>query len=680
MGLFTPDGPADPHNAPLEESPRRRVHALKVFSSHLEVKPVSGTRLIDISYSNPDPKLTAQIVNTLANSLIDYNFQIRHDATERTAEWLAGQMTDLRKQSEDLQAKVAQLQRESGVFSLGEVDKSGNEQVYSGVLDKLQQATTAYSQAQANRIGKAAIYQVAQTGDPEAISQLGGSSIFASSTGLDGSLTLIQNMRMQEATVRAQIGELSAKFGPTYPKLAEMNSHLDALVDSIHAELARVTERAKNDYDVAQRVEANARKIYTEQKHQADLVNDKTIDYMIARQEADQSRDLYEGLFKELKQSGVLAGFRANNIFLVDPARVPARPKLTMLLYMLAALGGGLLLGCGAAVVKDGMDTRIQNPLTLEAELGQAPLSILPYHKTARQLLPGKKSPQTLAPDAHASPLNAKILQLEPRDQGEQSRFWNLGRSGGQKLCMPALDEPRSAYVEALRALRTSLLLSKARTPPRVILVTSSMPGEGKSMLGANFATILADQRKKVLLVDADLRHPSLHSAFNVESQTGLSSLLAWKGIEQTGEDFERAALSVSRPVSGVPQLYIVPAGPIPEYPAELLCSDLMCQAINVWRGQFDYVVIDSSPVLPVTDSVILSGMVDFTLLTARYEVVEQQALLRAYSILRSQAAHNNIGIVLNAVRKMAGAYYPAYGYTDSKFDTNMRGVTHETA
>jgi len=227
---------------------------------------------------------------------------------------------------------------------------------------------------------------------------------------------------------------------------------------------------------------------------------------------------------------------------------------------------------------------------------------------------------------------------------------------------MPALDEPRSAYVEALRALRTSLLLSRTRKPPKVVLITSSIPGEGKSMLGANFATILADQNKKVLLVDADLRHPSLQAAINTENRPGLSYLLAWKVVEETRIDFVKAALSVILPVSGVSQLFVVQAGRTPENPAELLASDLMCQAINIWRSHFDCIVIDGSPVLPVTDSVILSGMADFTLLIARYKVVEQQALLRAYGILQSQAGHNNVGIVLNAMQNMAGAYYPAYG------------------
>ena len=696
MGIFAPAGPLDPSHATLENSPQRRAHVLQVFRSNLDVKAIPGTRLVEISYLNPDPELAAQIVNHLASGLVDYNFEIRHEATARTAEWLAGQMSDLRQQSEDLQAKVAQLQRESGVFSLGETDASGREQVYSSVLDKLQQSTTALSQAQANRIGRAAIYQMVKTGDPEAISQLSGSSIFASSSGLDTSLSLIQNMRMEEANLRGQVGEMSAKFGSAYPKLSEMQSHLDALSDSIHEAVNRVAERAKNDYEVAQQVEDNAHKIYTEQKREADLVNDKTIEYMIARQEADESRNLYESLFKQLKQAGVLAGFRADNITLVDPGRVPARPaKPRTLLYMAAALAGGLFLGAGAALVMDGVDPQIHDLAALESELGQGLLSVLPYHKTAPSRFALTGRPRTLGARAQGSCINETVLHGSPAEQKDQNNSRNHSRSSDWKLRMPSLNEPHSVFVESLRALRTSLLHSKSRTPPKVILVTSSVPGEGKSMLSANFAAILADQHKRVLLVDADLRHPNLHHTLNISSETGLSWLLGFAaaedsasspggrwpasgGVEQVGQTFEAAARSVVVPVPDVPQLYFVPSGSIVDHPAELLSSGLMSQAIRFWRSDFDYIVIDGSPILPVTDAVILSGMVDFTLLTARFQVVEQQALLRAHGILQSQVGNNNIGIVLNAVRKTAGAYYPSYGYASSRVNTNIRGVGRE--
>lgn len=562
LGLFTIDGPPDPHKATLEESPRRRVKALKVFSKRLKVQPVSGTRLIEISYLNPDPKLAAQIVNHLANSLVDYNFKIKHDATSHTAEWLAGQMSDLRKQSEDLQAKVAQLQHESGVFSLGETDATGREEVYSGVLDKLQQSTTALTQAQANRIGKTAIYQVAQSGNPEAISQLSGNSVFASSSGLDASLSLIQSMRMQEATLRGEVGELSAKFGPEYPKLAEMQSHLNALDDSIHAEVKRISDRAKNDYDVATQVEDEARKAYMKQKHQADLVNDKTIEYIIARKEADESRNLYESLFRQLKQSGVLAGFRASNISLVDPARIPARPaRPNPLLYLAAATAGGLFFGVAAALIKDGIDTRVQDLVAFEYELGLVPLGIIPYYKMTRSRFAGIRNPRSLANGARSQTMNQSNPRIVQKEEENQRTSRIRAQSGDGNLSRLALEEPHSAFVEALRALRTSLLFSKVRIPPKVILFTSSISGEGKSTLSANLAIILADQQKRVLLVDADLRHPGLHNSLNVSSDTGLSWLLEGKSVEQTGQSFETAALSVAVPAEGVPQLYVVPSG-----------------------------------------------------------------------------------------------------------------------
>jgi succinoglycan biosynthesis transport protein ExoP len=660
MDRLSRDGSPDPH-AILEDSPRRRSHVLEVFSSNLKVEPVSGTRLIAISYLNPDPRLAAQIVNHLADSLVDYNFQIRHDATSHTAQWLAGQMSDLRKQSEDLQAKVVELQHESGVFSLGETDAAGREQTYSTVLDKLQQSTSALSQAEANRIAKEAIYQVAQTGDPEAISQLSGSTF--SSVGVDTSLSLIQSMRMQEATLRGQIAEMAAKFGPAYSKLSEMRSQLDVLDGSVHAEVDRIAERAKNDYEVSQHVEDNARRIYMEQKRQADFMNDKTTEYMIARKEAEESQNLYETLFRKLKESGVLAGFQASNISLVDPARVPAKPaRPKKLLLMAIALAGGLFFGVAVALIKDGLDGRVHNLVALQSELGQVPLGVLPYY-TRGSRLAGTAMPRILERGAQDLQLNGiPLLTATPANES-QSKSRKNGTPRNRKLYLPAVEEPHSAFVESLRALRTSVLLSRERTPPQVILITSSMPEEGKTMLSANFAAVLADQHKKVLLVDADLRNPSLHHALGVSSQTGLSELLAWTGTEQSDQTFEAAACAVVVPVAAVPRLYIVPSGSIPERPAELLSSDRMSQAIRVWRGLFDYIIIDASPILPVTDAVVLSGVVDFTLLTARYQVVEQQALLHAYSVLRLRVDSNNVGIVLNAVPKWAGGYYPAYGY-----------------
>ena len=177
----------------------------------------------------------------------------------------------MRKQSEDLQAKVVDLQRDSGVFAFGQTDTQGHDQVFTPALDRLQQATTQLEQAQSARIMKGALYQVVKDGDPELISGLAGNGMLSgASAGVTGSLTLLQNLRSEEAQTQAKLNELSAKFGPGYPKLAELQSSLDSTQKSIRAEAARVAARVQNDYMVAQQIEDKDRAVFLDEKSQAE--------------------------------------------------------------------------------------------------------------------------------------------------------------------------------------------------------------------------------------------------------------------------------------------------------------------------------------------------------------------------------------------------------------------------
>ena len=650
LGILSPGGPSDKQLGPANQtdlglSPRQRIQLLAVFGKNLTVKPVSGTRLIDISFLSSNPRLAAEVVNHLVQGLSDYNFETRHDATARTASYLTGQLADLRKQSEDMQEQLARAQRDSGVVSLGGVDSMGREQVYSTVLDKLQQATSAYTQAQSNRIAKDAVYQAAQTGDPEAVSSLSGSAAL-STAGADSTLGLIQGMRMQQATLKAQLAEASAKFGSAYPKLGEMQQQLDTLNSSIETEVSRLAERAKNDADVARGVEASARKVYTDVKSEADALNDKTIAYSILRQEADQSRTLYETLFKQLKQAGVLADFKVSNISIVDPARVPARPaKPNVPLYLAAALAGGLFLGSCAALLRDALDNKIRGLSELESQIGEVPLGVLPYHEVKGQR--GNRAPLALprTPQSEGLSLESGLPSLVVNEHSQ----------------VLSLTDPWSAYVEGIRALRTSILLSRGGSPPQCILVTSSVAGEGKSMLSINLATLLAQQGKSVLLVDGDLRRPMLHRKLGLPNEEGLSSFLS--GTSKIEDPTE-----VGITAQEIPNLTILTAGHTPPFPAELLGSAKMRESLAVWREHFDFIVIDAAPILPVTDSVVLSTMVDFTLLIARHDTTERQSLDRSYRMLQTQLERGKIGIVLNAVRRDSSTYYQYYGYKDSVY------------
>lgn len=636
-GLLATAGPSDPANAALEGSPRRRTHALLVFSKNLKVKIVPGTRLIDVAYTNPDPKLAAEVVNHLISSLEDFSFQTRYTATSQASVWLSGQLSDLRKESEDLQAKVAQLQKDSGVFTLGEGgDAVGKSQagtgIYSSVLDRLQQATASLTQAESNRILKRAIYEAAKSGNPELISGLAGNSGSPGlSAGLASSLTLIQNLRLQQASLQGQLDELSAKFGPAYPKLEEVRSNIAALDKAIHDESVRIQGRANNDYVVAQQVENGARAIFSQEKQDADRLNDKAIEYMIVRQEAEQSRGLYETLLGHLKEAGVLEGLRSSNVSVVDPARVPSKPaKPNVPLDLALSLGGGLFLGCCTALIVDIRDNKIHDIKELEAEVGQEAIAVLPLFHPGRRKLPVKTGG------------NNTLTAIErPR--------------------ILALDEPHSSYVEALRGLRTALLLSRGGAPPQTVLITSSIAAEGKTTLSINLAILLAQSGKKVLLIDADLRRPMLFKILRVNAERGLSSLLAGDIGGTPSNSFTQ--------LNAVPELHILCAGPIPPYPSELLGSNQMRVLLDQWRREFDFILFDSPPILPVTDSVILGDLVDAKLLVSRFGATQRQSVERSYSLLRGvHDPDNKVSIVVNAVERNDESYYAYYGYSESVY------------
>jgi len=617
LGLFSQAGPPDAKGASLEDSPHRRMRVLKTFHRRLTVKPVAGTRLIDVEFLSPDPQLAAKVVNHLLQGLIEKGFQARYDATMQASSWLGSQLDDMRNKTHELQARVVKLQQEAGVFALGDVNQDGKDAVYNPTVEKLQMATQAEAQAQSNRILKGAINEVAKSGNAELLSGLAGTTLSggSASSGTGTSFSLIQSLRVQEATLQGQLQELSAKFGPAYPKLAELRGNLNAVQESIRAEVARVAERAHNDYVVAEQTEQKTRQDFNTEKSEAEALNNKTIEYQMVRQEADETRSVYDEIAKHLKESGLLAGLRSTNISVVDwgkPSDKPAKPVI--LLYLAGSIVLGLVFGAAAALLRDVTDTSIQDLRQISRELGPAPLCALPFQKEKPALTGG------------------------------------VGWAARSPL--PALDSPRSLVVESLRSLRTSLMLSRSGAPPRSVLVTSPLAGEGKSFLSWNLAIVFAQQGKRVLLCDANLRHPWLHRNLEVNPDVGLSTVLA--GLST---DYGAAAII---PVQEVPGLFLLPAGPLPPYPAELLGSLQMATLVNMWEVQYDLVILDAPPVLQFTDSVVLSSMVNSVLLMAMHQKTPLPALEKSYRMLDDvqSSSGRKINIVINGVKEQ-----PEEGY-----------------
>jgi len=349
-----------------------------------------------------------------------------------------------------------------------------------------------------------------------------------------------------------------------------------------------------------------------QQKREANRLNERAIQYTLLKRDLDTNQQLYDGLLQRLKEAGISAALKSSNIRIVDSARPPVLPSQpdvprNLLLGLAAGLIAGVVLAFGAEV----MDSTIRTPEQVQMVSALPSLGIVPM---------------SISLSSQAQGRNGKGIVLRP---GKRERVEMIAHS-----------HPKSEIAESYRALRTSILLSSLGAPPQVILVTSALPQEGKTTTAVNCGIVLAQQGSRVLLVDADLRRPAVHHSLGIRSNGGgLSTLLA-------GQHSAEEVLVRSNQLSN---LYVLPAGPPPPQPAELLSSALMKQWISTWRKHFDHVVIDTPPCLSVTDAVALSVVADSVVLVIRSGVTRKEALRRARELLARVNA-KVAGVVVNAV------------------------------
>ena len=356
-----------------------QMQALASFRKALTVKPVSGTKLVQISFAHKDPQVAAAVVNEIANQLTQFSEERMSASTNESAQVLTKQLEGLRSQSEGLQKQVAAMQSQTGLYEQSTGDGRNDGQAYSAILSQFQRAAATLSDATQNRILKDSIYSVAKTGDPGKISSLAGNSMGGSSSGLANSLSTIESLRVSQSQMQTQLDQLRVKFGPDYPKVAELQAGIASSEKSIQAETQRIKDRAQTDATIADQTWKSAQDNYNQLKAQADALNSKTVDYRITLQEADESRTLYTDLMKRLKEAGVIQGLHSTNVTLVDKAivpRLPARPIVP--LYMAAALALGIFLGIFAVTAVELLDDRIYDYVPVE-DLGLKIVGIVPH-------------------------------------------------------------------------------------------------------------------------------------------------------------------------------------------------------------------------------------------------------------------------------------------------------------
>jgi succinoglycan biosynthesis transport protein ExoP len=593
-----------PANADLEKiDDLRRAKLLKAFHNALNVQLVPKTQIIEVRFRNRDPRLAANIVNAISNAYIERSFKTKYEATMKASDWLAKQLDDLKDKTESLQTNLTDYQKKAGIL--------GTDENHNVIMSKLDELNRQQSLAQADRIVKEARYRTALTADPELISNLVPESTLAI-------------LHRQDAEITAQYTQLSAKFGPAYPKVQQTQKQLEQVRASIDHEVKNITKRMETEYQAALKSEQMLTAAFDKQKQEAYRMNNDAVKYAIMMRDVQSSRDLYEGLLKKLKEAGITAGLKSSYVNIVDPASTPvdpAEPRVPLNI----ALGflGGLLGGIAMAFVVENVDNSIRTPDDVEVQCAMPSLGIIPT------IEPASKNGHKQLPAGALVPFALPV----------------------------ALSQPKSPISEAYRALRTSLLLASAGAPPKVLVITSASPGEGKTTTSCNAAIVLAQSGRKVLLVDADMRRPTSHMRFGIPNGNGLSACLAGTVTTETA----------AQKVDVLPNLFLLPAGQIPPNPSELIGSEAMRQLLASWRSEFDHIIIDSPPVLAVTDAVILATMADSVIVVARSGVTGYQSLCRARDILRK--VHARIaGVVVNDLGLNSAGYADYYGNYGSHY------------
>lgn len=610
-GQAPPSSSLDLAPDPLQADPARASAMIGGFRGSLRVALKQNSRLIEVHYRSADPDLAANVVNKLMETYVEDNRKARFESTMQASDWLQKQLVDLQMKVETSQEKLVRYQKEHEILGIDE-----KQNITTAKLDELNKALTA---AESERMDKEALYQLVQSGDADAIASSAGG--VESDTSLQSSSGLLETLRSKQADLKIQTAELNTQFGPSYPKLAQLNNQLREIDNQIQTELKKVAGKVRGQYMTALRRENMLHDALEKQKQEANKLNESAIEFNLLKRDADTYRALYEGILEKLKQAGVSAGLKSNNFRIVDSARPPTHPIEPNIPRNLGfAFLLGLTSGVGLAFLLEGLDNTIRTTEQAQNISGLPSLGMIPL---------GSKS-------AREGPNSKRLVIASSKEAVE----------------LITQVRPQSQMAESYRALRTSLLLSNIGAPPKIIVVTSALPQEGKTTTSINTAVVLAQKGVRVLLIDADLRRPSIHKTLGMGPRSGLSNVLT--GSTNLEQAITRTTI--------LPNLFILPAGTPPPNPAELLASSAMRDMLAQLCEHYDHIVIDTPPTLSVTDAVVMSPRADAVVLVIRSSQTTKQALRRARDIL-AQVNAKVVGVLLNAVDLSSPDYYYYYEY-----------------
>jgi capsular exopolysaccharide synthesis family protein len=584
------------------DDPAVRDRVVRLMRERIKVVHKPKDEMITITCATRDPALSARVVNTLINDYVEFLFQVRYGASKRASGWLIGQLDDLKQQIEKDQSALTELQAKLGVVGL---DEKNNDYLLAQSLNSM---TKAASDATVDRIVAEAKYRFLADADPNLIE--GEVNLLSGNPEMPPQQNgLLQNLRNSQAQLAASYSRLLEQYGTSYPEVKQARAQLDEIETQVKSEQTRILNQARLSYAAAAANESMTDQALAKKKTEAFSLRGDMVRYVILQHDYESHRTLYEGLILRLREAGITSGIEGGEIDVVDLADLPTIPAPPGTLTVVAgATSVGLLLGLVLAFAVEAVNSRVVTLEQAERESGLPLLAMLPHFKFDRK--------------AKASGME-NILTLAA---------------------------PNSHYSEAVQTFRSSVLLSTPGDSPKVLVVTSAFPGEGKSTTAINLAAILTQHEARVLLIECDLRRGSMASKLQLSATEGLTQVLT----RQLSFD---DALQVLPFAGG---WAVLPGGPRSPNPAVLLGSGEMKALVDRCRTRYDFVILDAPPVLGLSDAINLGLLADAVVLVVRAKVANRNALRQAVRTVRT-AKLPVLGFVLNDVEPDAQGY--GYGY-----------------
>lgn len=567
---------------------KREKMAVQLLLKHIAVSPIRGSSLIDINYTSASPNLSAQIANTWTQQFIESSMDRRFASTSDARKFLEGRLAELRARLEISERELVAYASAKGIFALGKSKSLDGRTSIERTL------VSSDLEALNDALAKATADRFAAESRARRRSQNG-----ASSEAL-GNLA-ISSLRERRAVLASEYAKLMVQFEPGYPAARALEEQLSALDSSIRREEARVQLSRSDEYAEAVQREDSLRNKVEVLKARMNLQQRDSIQYNIYQREADTNRELYDALLQRYKEIGV-AGVGANNISIVDMAKVPEYPSAPNLpLNMVLAFLAGITLAGIATFGLEQIDEGLRDPSQINRLL--------------------------------RIPLLGSVPNSEEED------------------VLRALNDAKSSLSEAYLSIRSNLAFSTDHGVPRTFMVTSTRAAEGKSTTSLAMAIVLGKTGKKVLIVDADMRSPSLHEFLGCDNSLGLSNFLAGEN------DWYMLVKSTSSK-----GLSVMPAGPTPPSAGELLSSDRMPMLVRQMQEHFDHIVVDSPPILGLADAPLLTRAVEGCLFVVEAEGVAIRGVKASLDRLRSVHAHI-FGAVFTKLKQRDAGYGYGYGF-----------------